>query len=75
MNAVKSLEHIIYCKTRHRNEDGYLDQLYALQQHKSIPAYLITRHERLNYDRNCRYHGVQNVYNMPSFVLNRGSNK
>jgi len=68
MNPTKRNEHIIYNKTCHTNEPGYLDQLYLLRQRaaEGIPPYLITQRERRNYNRNCKYHRVQNVFNMPS---------
>lgn len=62
MNKPKS---IAFLKLRRRNEAGYLDQLYALQSIASrgvaaIP--ILTRRERLNYDKNCRYHRCLNVF-------------
>lgn len=69
MNKPKS---IAFLKLRKRNEDGYLDQLYALQSiaSRSVAALpILTRRERLNYDANCRYHRCSNV-----FRPNSGSN-
>lgn len=60
MNKPKS---IAFLKLRKRNEDGYLDQLYALQAITNIMAVpILTRRERLNYDANCRYHHCVNVF-------------
>lgn len=64
MNKPKS---IAFLKTRHRNEDGYLDQLYALQTITSIAMVpILTRRERLNYDSNCRYHHCINIFKRSS---------
>lgn len=60
MNKPKS---IAFLKLRKRNEDGYLDQLYALQAITNIMMVpILTRRERLNYDANCRYHHCVNVF-------------
>lgn len=61
---------IAFHMTAHVNEPGYLDQLYALKavacmNIKQIP--ILTRRERLNYDANCRYHKVPNVFLAPSY--------
>ena len=63
---------IAFLKLRHRNEAGYLDQLYALQYIAShgfiaLKDTVLTRRERLNYDSNCRYHHCTNIYLQPSF--------
>ena len=73
MNKPKS---IAFLKLRRRNEDGYLDQIYALrvitsQGVNAIP--ILTRRERLNYDANCRYHRCSNVFR-PSTCSDNCSN-
>ena len=72
-NSNKQDDRIIYRKTRHRNEDDYLDQLYMLirRAQMGLPSYLITQKERVNYNRNCRYHKVENVFNRDSFANNK----